>query len=174
MLICTRGGGGDAIDALVGILSNLNNKDFFLEKHALAGLGKIGGQEVVDALESAAKDQDRSIREKIVIALGKHSIPESYNALTVALFDSDPYTQRRAINSISGYHSNDKCVGDEKTIYILEPIVSGYEKRDSQTSQFAKEAIENIRRIKNISQGEWTSREGNREKEGKRSQGFSK
>lgn len=68
----------DAVDALI---TDLNDPDDTIRRHAADALGEIGDDRAVDALVAALNDSERSVRRQAAQALGKIGDPRAVDPL---------------------------------------------------------------------------------------------
>jgi HEAT repeat protein len=70
---------------ITDLIKELEHKDSSVRQNAAQALGRIGGEEAVDALIPVLKDKNRFVRQEAIAALGKIGGANLVEPLTHAL-----------------------------------------------------------------------------------------
>lgn len=123
----------DTFEELVETLKD-ETASSYSRRNALAALGRLGDQRVVEPLVSALQDQDRYVRGEAVKTLGGLGSAAAIEPLIEALEDSDDHVRRAAIVALG-------VIGDERAI---EPLKLALEDQSYFTRSEAEKSIRQI------------------------------
>ncbi|QDV64534.1 HEAT repeat protein [Crateriforma conspicua] len=132
-LAVVAAGRADEANGLDLLRKGLDDDDFKVRMEACRGLGKRGDEEAARLLATTVNaDPDDDVRNSAIAALGRFQSPVAVDALRIALNDSDPSTQRLAVNSLRD--ATGKDFGDQPQEWIAALDAAGSDSADTEAS----------------------------------------
>ncbi len=134
---------GDVVDGLIG---NLRNPDPVSRRKSIWELGQRGNSMAVQPLVDAMVDADSKEKSLLLAALseiGARSLKPMNRALAIALQDDNPEVRKNAIRDLTRIY--------ELVVQISQMLGHATEDEDAEVRQTATWALEQLNRIRRVS-----------------------
>lgn len=134
---------GDVVDGLIG---NLRNPDPVSRRKSIWELGQRGNSMAVQPLVDAMVDADSKEKSLLLAALseiGARSLKPMNRALAIALKDDNPEVRKNAIRDLTRIY--------ELVVQISQMLGHATEDEDAEVRQTATWALEQLNRIRRVS-----------------------
>lgn len=119
-------GDKNAVTSLINVVSDENEKSIYVREQAAVALGMIGDMRAIDPFLSILEakknflDKFTFLKERVIEALGKFSIPHSKRVITAlkdALLDESPQVRLNAVEALMNFAiENEDNFGAEELI----------------------------------------------------------